>query len=332
MTVPTNTLLTTGGSPVVGMREDISPVVSRMNPGDTPLLSWMSPGSAKNDLNHDWETIDIRAPAKNARAEGDVYVASPARRPTRLSNCCQIVDDTREVSNTAQAVDVVGDTNTLEFQMLLAADELKRDLEYSVASGQVVKRTDPREMAGLQSFSGNASMGATATLPTGDGLTAPVAGTTRYISIDILNSLMQAGWAKGARYSIAFHSMTQKLLFDSLVPAEQQLAQPQVAVAARGNGVPLITTVSVWQSAMGPVEFMPDPVFDEASLGLNGLMFLFDGRPEYRPKLCPLPGQDWYRDPLAKVARADWEAIGWEGTIEVPNPMAVAFIGDLKTS
>jgi hypothetical protein len=331
MTVPTGTLLTTGGSPVVGMKEDLSDVVSRINPGETPLVSWMARGQATNDLNHDWPTIDLRAPAKNARAEGDVYVASTPKRATRLSNSCQIVDDTAEVSETAAKVDVVGNVASLEEQLLLKAIEVRRDLEYSVASGQIVKRTDPREMAGLQSFAGNVSMGLTATLPTGDGLTAPVAGTARYISIDILNTVMSAGWAVGARYGMAVTSMLQKLLFDSLVPAEQQLATPQVSVTGT-EGVPLVTTVSVWHSAMGPVEFMPDPVFDISALGLNTLFFLFDSRPEYKPKLCPLPGGDWHRIPLAKVARADWEAISWEGTIEVPNPMAVAFIGDLKTS
>ena len=48
MTTQTGALLTTGGSAVVGMREDLGDTVSRMDPGTTPAVSWFGTGTADN--------------------------------------------------------------------------------------------------------------------------------------------------------------------------------------------------------------------------------------------------------------------------------------------
>lgn len=329
MAAPVNTLLTTGGSAVVGMREDLSPVVSQINPADTPFYMWAGKSEATNSIAHQWSTVTLRAPAKNARAEGDVYAASAPKRSTKLTNACQIHDDVAEVSNTAGAVEVAGDLGSLEEQELLKAMEVRRDLEYTLLSNQVIKVSDPREMAGLQTWSGNAKVGVGGTLPTGDGTTALAHGTERNIGIDILNDLFKTGWTLGARYGMALSGSGQKLAFDAIVPGEQQLADPQVVVR-NDEGVPLITTVSVWRSAFGAVKWVMDPVMDEPTLDLDRLVFFMDEREEYKPKVCPLPGLDWYREPLAKVARTEREAIGWEGTLEVPNPIAVAILAGLS--
>jgi hypothetical protein len=241
------------------------------------------------------------------------------------------VDDTAEVSETAAKVDVVGNVASLEEQLLLKAIEVRRDLEYSVASGQIVKRTDPREMAGLQSFAGNASMGLTATLPTGDGLTAPVAGTARYISIDILNTVMSAGWAVGARYGMAVTSMLQKLLFDSLVPAEQQLATPQVSVTGT-EGVPLVTTVSRVAQRHGAGRVHARPGVRHLRAGAQHPVLPVRQPAGIQAEAVPAAraatgtASRWPRSPAPTGRRSHGKEL-----IEVPNPMAIAFIGDLKT-
>ena len=66
MTTQTGALITTGGSAVVGMREDLADTISRMDPGTTPAVSWFGSGSATHTTAHEWETVDLRAPRQQA--------------------------------------------------------------------------------------------------------------------------------------------------------------------------------------------------------------------------------------------------------------------------
>lgn len=328
MAAPTNALLTTGGSALTGMREDLSDVVAKIGREETPFYSWCRKGTAKNDLAHDWMTITYRAPVKNARAEADVYESSAPRRGIRLTNACQIVDDVAEVSETAEAVDSAGDIGKLDEQVLIKSVELKKDLEFALLGNAVAKITDPREMAGIQTFAGVASVGAGGTKPTGDGATLVVAGTERALSQDIGNTVMSEMWASGGMPGVLMGSMGQKLAFDALLPDEQQLSVSNSDT--RSDGAILTTTVSIWRSAFGDIKLVANPVMGIGTLALDGILLVLDDRETMRPKVCPLPGKDWHSIELAKTHRTERKAVGWEGTLEVPNPKGVGLIAGLS--
>jgi hypothetical protein len=191
MTTPTATLLTTGGSAIVGQREDLADYISMIDPEEVPFYSWAGRGTAKSSTAHDWETVSLRAPAKNARAEGDTFAASTAKLATRLSNACQISGEVASVSGTSEAVDVAGNAGSLDWQMMLKGIEVRRDIEKgTLLPNQVKKATDPRECAGILTWAGTANVGAGGTIPTANGATAYVAGTTYDMDTERLNDLL----------------------------------------------------------------------------------------------------------------------------------------------
>ena len=62
MAALSDTLLTTGGSAVVGQREDLSDLITRMDPAETPVWAWFGSGSASNKAAHDWQTVALAGP------------------------------------------------------------------------------------------------------------------------------------------------------------------------------------------------------------------------------------------------------------------------------
>ena len=69
MALIANTFVSTSA---VGNREQLSDTVSNIDPKDTPLMSLMGRGRAKNVTYH-FETDSYRTPAVNAQIEGDEY-------------------------------------------------------------------------------------------------------------------------------------------------------------------------------------------------------------------------------------------------------------------
>lgn len=315
MTTPSETMLTTGASALRGMREDLANYVSRITPEDTPFYSWCGSATAYNDLAHDWQTVSLRAGAKNAQAEGDVFAPTAVKRTTRLTNVCQIASEVASVSGTAEAVRKAGRDSEIDYQVMLKAIEVRFDVEEALLSARAKKSTDPRELGGIKAYAGHFSGGAGATAPEGDGTVAPTAGTLRALDVDDLNKTMRDCWIAGGRIDTMMMHPTQKLLFDEL-PTSANLAEVQENV--NPTGVPFTTTVSIWRSAFGTVKLVMNRHMAETDiLGL-------DGRSSVRPKKAPLPGRNFVRKPPQLNFDGRAEAVIWEGTLEVPNPDAVA--------
>ena len=87
MALPTNTFAT---YEAIGNREDLSDVIYRIDPTDTPFMSGIEKEKA-SAVNHEWQTQALAAAVTtNFQIEGD-DVAADATTPTvRLGNICQI--------------------------------------------------------------------------------------------------------------------------------------------------------------------------------------------------------------------------------------------------
>ena len=87
MSVPSNTFLTTAA---IGNREDLSDVIYRISPTQTPFISMSAKSKASNTL-HEWQTQDLAAAVtNNAAAEGDNPTAKAVTPTVRLNNRTQI--------------------------------------------------------------------------------------------------------------------------------------------------------------------------------------------------------------------------------------------------
>ena len=161
---PSNTYTQPGASGTV--REDLANIIWRIDPEETPFVSSLQRVGAKQILT-EWLLQTLNTAQDVPQPEGFTAVISPAVKPARLSNVCQIFARTVAVSGTLRNVDIPGGEDEYNRQLVLRGLELKRDLEL-VATGNVIKAvTDPRHMAGMVTWCANTVVGAGGTVPVG---------------------------------------------------------------------------------------------------------------------------------------------------------------------
>jgi hypothetical protein len=323
MTTPTATLLSTAA---VGNREDLADYISMIDPEEVPFYSWCGRGEATS-TKHEWQTISLRAPAKNAQAEGDVFVPTTAKTTTRLFNYCQISTEVGSVSRTQEVVDKAGRGSEMDYQMLLKGIELRRDVEAgTLLANQDFKSTDPRESAGIVTWAGASWVGTGGTVPTANGDTEYAAGTAWTLNTDVLNNQLMTMWVAGARPDTMMMSPGGKLVFDNLA-AGSNLADNQVMLGRGGDvGVDFIVTVAVYKSAFGAVKIMLNQWLGAAEI------LIFDSRQQFKPKVCPLPSSNFVPGPVVLNHDGKSRAVVFEGTLEVPNPHAVGLLAGFDTN
>jgi len=137
MAIDTNTYTTYSE---VGNREDLSDMIYRIDPTDTPFISGADKAKA-TAVNHEWQTQALAAAAANAQLEGDDPTSGVLTPTVRLGNVCQISYKVAQVSGTAQAVDHAGRDNELAYQEMLKGLELKRDMEFNIVGTNQAKNT-----------------------------------------------------------------------------------------------------------------------------------------------------------------------------------------------
>ena len=126
MALPANTFTTYSA---VGNREDLSDVITRIDPTDTPFMTGIEKTKA-TAVNHEWQTQALAAVAtNNAVLEGDDATTDAVTATVRLGNICQISDKVARVTGTQQAVEHAGRDDELAYQEMLKGLELKRDME-----------------------------------------------------------------------------------------------------------------------------------------------------------------------------------------------------------
>jgi len=104
MAVPSNTFQT---YQAIGNREDLSDVIYRIDPTDTPCMTAFEREKA-SAVNHEWQTQALAAvDTGNAVVEGDDATSDAATPSVRLGNLCQISDKVARVSGTQRAVEVL---------------------------------------------------------------------------------------------------------------------------------------------------------------------------------------------------------------------------------
>ena len=119
MAVPANTQ--TAVSITDNLREDLSNIVYRLDPDETPIFSKAKKVKARKD-DHDWLADGLRPAKDNAQVEGDDVIAGARAPRPRYSNKVQIYGDVVRLSDTAQA----GETAEGRKQMAI---EIEKELK-----------------------------------------------------------------------------------------------------------------------------------------------------------------------------------------------------------
>lgn len=304
---------------ITGIREDLTDIISNIDPVETPIYSAISRVGASNTL-HEWQTDSLaNASATNANIEGDEFSYSAPSATTRLGNQTQIFRKTVLVSGTARAVDTAGREDELGYQVSKMGKELKRDIESSIAANNAkVAGNDAtaRELAGIPAWlTSNTDFASDGADPTGDGTDARTDGTQRAFTEAQLKSVLQSAYTAGANVSnmLAVMGPYNRQVFSGFSGNATRLD--------RSEDEKLYATVRFYVSDFGEIQAVPNR-FSRARDVL-----LVD--PEYAQwaELRPMQTIE-----PAKTGDADPRVLLTEATLVVKNEAAHAGVFDLTTS
>lgn len=200
MAAPTGTLQT---YQAIGNREDLTDVITKISPTDTPFMSGIGKTKAENTL-HEWQTQALASAAANAAVEGDDAVAVAATPTVRLTNRTQISTKIISVSGTQmKGMNPAGRKNELSYQLALKSAELKRDIEFGLTQNTTLvagSATVARQTRGLEGWiATNNDFGATGAAPVIATNTAPTDGTARAFTETMLKNVLQLAYIQGGK-------------------------------------------------------------------------------------------------------------------------------------
>lgn len=113
----------------VGKKEDVSDIISDITPLDTPMFSLMKSEKVSARV-FEWQEDAIRAAnADNAIVEGADATIGTLTPTTMRSNTTQILEESFQVSKTADAIATYGRAKETAHQMSKALKAIKRDIE-----------------------------------------------------------------------------------------------------------------------------------------------------------------------------------------------------------
>jgi hypothetical protein len=220
MALPNSTFAT---YQAVGNREDLSDMIYRIDPVDTPFMSAAEKEKA-TAVNHEWQTQAL-APASsaNAQLEGDDPTTNLTTPTTRLGNLCQISYKVAAVSGTQQAVEHAGRDNELAYQEMLKGLELKRDIETILVGTNQAKNagstTTPRFTASILSWIASnvskGSAGGASDPAAADGTGTRTDGTQVAFTEARLKSVLSSIWTNGGKPGTIMTGAFNKQVFST---------------------------------------------------------------------------------------------------------------------
>ena len=324
MAIIANTFRTTSA---VGNREELSDVVSRITPEDTPIYSLIEKGKCVS-VHPEWETDELAAPAENIIPEGDEYNFSAITPPTRMGDYTQILRKDWIISNTQEVVDEAGRIQKRKYQKLKKGVEIRKDVEFAIVDTNASVGGATREFGSLPTWiTSNVSRGASGTnggFSSGTGLTvAPGAGTQRAFTKVILDAVMQSGYTSGANFKHVVVSPYVKSVFVTFM-SDANVAAFRYAVSKGGERNTIVATADYYEGPFGTVMIHPNRVMATSATQARNAFFI---DPEMVSFLWLRKIQEDKN--LAKTGDADKGVIIGEGTLKVHNEKGLGVAADL---
>lgn len=316
MAIPTNTFTKYDA---IGIREDLSDVISNISPTDTPFLSNIKTTSC-NSTQFDWQTDSLAAAASNANIEGDDTTAAAVAPTVRYVNYTQIFKKSFTISGTEEVVKKAGRKSEIAYQTAKRGKELKRDQEKAFTGTAVAvagNTTTARVTAGFDTWlftnDTNGTSGTQYTFSGGVPTTARTDGTDRAWSETLLKAALLLQYNSGGEVSMLMVSPTKK----QETSAFAGIAVNRYNVNGAKPGV-VIGAVDIYVSDFGNVEIVPNRFMP------TDLAYLIDPSQAKKRVLRP-----YFAEQLAKTGDAEkWHMIE-EAGLEVTNEAAHAVVRDL---
>ena len=302
----------------IGEREDLSDVITRIDPDETPIYSSLRKETV-NNTTFDWLVQELAAAsATNYVAEGaDASYATPTQA-VRFSNVTQISQKDAAVSGTLDSVDTAGRDRETAYQKVLKGLELRRDIEKGLCSDNAKATGATRETANLSSWITNVSVGSGGAAPTGDGSDVPTGGTDRDLSLALIDAAHQAAYEDGGNPNMLVVSPAKKATFSDL--SSGSVATNQIQYTAPREAA-IVGSVSLYLSDYGELSVVID-----RQMG-NDRLYLLDS--DYA-SIVTLPGRNFLVEDLAKTGDAAKFQVITEYGLKVSAPKAHGAVYDLN--
>jgi hypothetical protein len=322
MAAPNNTALSTVA---VGNREQLSNIVSRITPEDTPIYTMA--GKTKTKGTHpEWEIDTLRAPAANAQTEGDDYSFSAITQPTRVGNYTQIFREGWIFSGTQEAVENAGNIVKAAEKKVKAAIEVRKDFELAIVTNTASVAGATRYFGSLPSWlttNVRRNSGSNGGFNSGTGLTvAETPGTLRAFTKTLMDGVAQDGYQNGASFTKVVLSPYNKSVFVTFM-SDPNVAEFRYAVDGKGKNT-IVGTADIYEGPYGKLMVEPNRVM-AASADVARRVFFMD--PEMVDVEMLRPIQE---DPdLAKTGDNKKGVIIGEGTLKVKNEAGLGVVADV---
>jgi Family of unknown function (DUF5309) len=318
MALPTNTFTTYSAT---GNREDLSDMIFRIDPTDTPFMTGIEKTKA-TAVNHEWQTQALAAAnAGNAQLEGDDATADATTPTVRLGNIAQISRKVPQVSGTQQAVEHAGRDNEMAYQEMLKGLELKRDMESILVGTNQAKNTGnattARNLASILSWvKSNTQKGAGGADPSAaDGTGTRTDGTQRAFTEASLKAALSSIWTSGGKPDVimtgAFNKQTFSTFTGRATPVEDTKAKK------------IIAAVDAYESDFGRLTVTPNR-FMRARDVLILQMEMW--------AVAYLNGRKMVSVPLAKTGDSERKEVLSEYTLEARNEKSSGGVFDNTTA
>ena len=255
MALPTNTFAVPDA---VGNREDLSDMIYRIAPTDTPFMSACEREKASG-VNHEWQTQDLAAvDTANAVLEGDDATTDAVIPTTRLGNYCQISDKVARVSGTQQAVEHAGRDNEMAYQEMLKGLELKRDMESilvgtnqaKVAGAAATARKTASILSWIKTNTSKGTAGGAADPTTADGAGTRTDGTQIAFTEIRLKTVLSAIWTQGGKPDTIYTGAFNKQAFSTFTG--------RATVTEDAASKKIIANVEAYESDFGKLKVVPN--------------------------------------------------------------------------
>ncbi|MBR1122114.1 DUF5309 domain-containing protein [Bradyrhizobium lablabi] len=255
MAVDADTFLTYDA---IGNREDLSDMIYRIDPTDTPFMTGAEREKA-SAVNHEWQTQALAAASSsNAVLEGDDATTDAATPTVRLGNICQISDKVARVSGTQQAVEHAGRDNELAYQEMLKGLELKRDMETILVGTNQAKNVGAegtaRKVASVLSWiktnTSKGVAGGAADPSAADGTGTRTDGTQLAFTEARLKTVLSSIWTNGGKPDTIFTGAFNKQVFSTFTGRSTPMEE--------AKSKKIVASVDAYESDFGKLKVVPN--------------------------------------------------------------------------
>ena len=312
------TFLTTNA---IGEREDLSDIIYRIDPAETPLFT-AAAKETTSGVTTEWQVQELAAAVDtNHVNEGADYSYVNPTATVRLSNVHQIAAQAASVSNTLDVVDKAGRDRETAYVKVIKGLEQRRDIEKSLFKNEAKSASDPRKTAKLMTWLTNGDKPSDMGHGTGDGSdTCDLTGTARALTLAQIEAAIKEAYEDGGSPSLLVMSPANKVAFSGL--SSGSVATNQITTTAPQEAA-IVGSVSLFLSDFGTVNAVVD------RQAPNSEMYVIDT--DY-VAIGTLPGRNFAVSDVAPTGDATKFAIITEYALIVRAPKAHAFIFGLNTS